>query len=63
MAVGRKILAYRKRLRKGAVMKPKTFSRIEKGAMKRYGIGKARAAKIAGAAYWRALRAKYKRTH
>jgi len=63
MIIPKKERQWRMRQRKGSIMKPKTFSKIEKQAMKRYGIGKARAAKVAGASYWQAERAKYKAAH
>ena len=60
MAISRKMLKYRRKLRKGYVMKPVTFAKIEKSAMKKYHIGKKRAAAVAGAAYWASLKHKYK---
>ena len=53
------LLEWRRKQRKGAIMNPKTFRTIYKRAKKKY--GKKRAKKIAGAAYWRTVRAKYKR--
>jgi hypothetical protein len=41
-------------------MKPETFQEIKEGEMKR-GLGEERAEKAAGAAYWRAAKAKYKK--
>ena len=63
MIIPKKERQWRMRQRKGAIMHPKTFAKIEKGAMKKYHIGKARAAKVAGKAYWGAEHAKYKASH
>lgn len=59
----KKELKWRMHQRKGAIMKPSTFSHIVKGAEKRYHIGKARATKIAGKAYWTTVREEYKERH
>lgn len=58
-----RFVAYRRHLGKGKVMKPSTFHKIEEKAMKEYHIGKARAARVAGAAYWATLESKYKKRH
>jgi len=39
-------------------MKPKTFQKIKRKAMKKYHIGEKRAEKIAGKAYWTSVKAK-----
>jgi len=56
----RKMLAWRKRQRAGRIMRPATFERIKREAMGRYGIGEERGEKVAGKAYWRTARAKYR---
>lgn len=58
--VPQEILNWRKKQPKGAIMKPSTFSAIERSAEKKYGIGKKRATKVAGAAYWATVKAKAK---
>jgi len=63
MIIPTKERRWRMRQRRGAIMKPKTFVKIEKAAMKKYHIGKARAARVAGAAYWKSERARYKAAH
>ena len=45
-----KILEWRRRQKKGAIMKPSTFKKIARSLSK----------KAAGAAYWRAVRKKYR---
>jgi len=48
------MLAWRSRQKSGSIMKPSTFEKISKS-------GKARSGrKVAGKAYWRTVRAKYK---
>lgn len=56
----KKLRTWRKKKKRGAIMKPKTFSKIEKSAAKKY--GKKRGAKIAGRAYWNAAKSKFKKT-
>ena len=55
------LLAWRRRQKRGAVMKPSTFRKIVRKARRKYGIKRAK--KIAGAAYWRTARAKYRKRH
>jgi len=57
---GAGLLAWRSRQKAGAIMKPSTFEKIKQKAKKRYGIGKERAAKVAGQAYWTTAKAKFK---
>lgn len=52
------MLAWRRRQKPGAIMKPETFDKIVEEAQKR-GMSKARAKKVAGAAYWQAVEAKF----
>lgn len=59
--IARKILKWRKKQRRGAIMKPSTFKSIVRKASKKYGLARAR--KIAGRAYWRSAKAKYRRSH
>jgi len=53
-------LRWRSRQRPGAIMRPATFERIVRKTMARYGIGRARAEKIAGRAYWTTVKARYR---
>lgn len=57
---GDDMLAWRSRQKPGAIMKPETFDKIMEDAQKR-GLSKARAQKVAGAAYWQTVESKYKR--
>jgi len=52
-------LEFRTHQRRGAIMNPKTFEKIERRAEKEYG-SKERAQKVAGAAYWKTLESKFK---
>lgn len=56
---GKGILAWRSRQKRGAIMRPSTFKRIVRKNIRKY--GKRRARKIAGKAYWRTAKAKYRR--
>ena len=57
-----KILKWRSHQEKGSIMKPETFKEIEKEGDKEYGKGHGSA--VAGAAYWKTVKAKYKeKTH
>jgi len=58
MAKNKKLLKWRKAQKRGAIMKPETFSKIEQAAEDKY--GKERAQKIAGAAYWKTAKAKFR---
>jgi hypothetical protein len=53
-----KTLKWRRKQPRGAIMKPKTFQKIKRKAMKKYHIGEKRAEKIAGKAYWTSVKAK-----
>lgn len=53
------LLKWRRKQRKGVIMKSKTFKKIYRRAKKQY--GKKRAKKIAGATYWKAAKAKYRK--
>lgn len=55
---GKSMLAWRSRQKPGSIMSKETFEGIKKSAEKG-GIGKERATKAAGAAYWKATRAKF----
>lgn len=63
MKIQRKVLTWRAKQVRGSIMKPSTFKAIERKAMKKYHIGKARAAKIAGKAYYTTLKYKFKEKH
>jgi hypothetical protein len=51
MAESKKLLDWRKKQKRGAIMKPSTFKAIEKKS----------GSKVAGAAYWRAAEKKHKK--
>lgn len=55
------VVRYRRRVGRGAIMKPSTHERIVRKTMARYGFPRARAEKIAGAAYWQAAESKARR--
>jgi len=57
---GKGLLAWRSRQKRGAIMKPSTFEEIKEKAKKRYNIGEERAKKVAGKAYWRTAKKKFK---
>lgn len=52
------MLKWRRKQKRGAIMKPETFEDIKQSAEAR-SVGGERAKKIAGAAYWRTARAKF----
>ena len=56
--VSRGLLRWRRKQRRGAIMKPSTFGRIKAGAARR---GARNPGKVAGAAYWRTAKAKFRR--
>lgn len=56
---GKGLLAWRSRQKRGAIMKPATFKKIKKKAQRKYGVKRAK--KIAGSAYWKTAKAKYRR--
>ena len=60
MAIPKKMLKWRKGLLEGSIMRSKTFKGIVSKTMKRYGISRERAEKVAGKAYWTTLRKKYR---
>lgn len=56
--VPKKVLRWRERQRKGRIMRPSTFKRIEREARRR---GATDPTAVAGAAYWKTVRAKFRR--
>ena len=56
MSVSKHLLQWRKNQKRGAIMKPSTFARIERSASAR---GARDPEKVAGAAYWKTAKAKY----
>ena len=56
--IAKKVLEWRAKQEPGEIMSTETFNKIVKGAEKKY--GKERALDIAGAAYWRTVKAKQK---
>jgi hypothetical protein len=61
MAESKALLDWRAKQKRGAIMKPATFEDIVQKAMKRYGLSRERAEKIAGKAYWNAARKKFRK--
>jgi hypothetical protein len=59
--ISSKTLKWRRKQKAGAIMKPSTFQAIKARAAKKYGAK--RATKIAGAAYWQAVKTKAKARH
>lgn len=54
--VSKKVLSWRKKQKRGAIMKPSTFKKIEKEA-KASGASDPKA--VAGKAYWKTVKSKY----
>jgi hypothetical protein len=55
---GKGLLAWRSRQKRGAIMKPSTFAKIMRSAQ----AGRAtNPIKVAGAAYWKTAKAKYRK--
>ena len=52
MAESEKLLLWRKQQKRGAIMKPETFHKIEASATKKYGSAEA-GKRVAGTAYWK----------
>jgi hypothetical protein len=59
MAEPKSLLKWRSRQKRGSIMKPSTFKSIERKAAK---SGSKNPRAVAGAAYWRAAEAKYKKS-
>lgn len=59
MAESKSLLKWRKKQKRGAIMKPSTFKEIERKAAK---SGASDPRKVAGKAYWRAAEAKYSKS-
>jgi len=55
---GKDMLAWRSRQKPGSIMKPSTFEKIKRSAAAR---GADDPEAVAGAAYWRTVRAKYRK--
>ncbi len=55
----KKLLEWRKKQKRGAIMSPETFQEIKEKGEKKYGKG--HGAKIAGGAYWRTAKSKYRK--
>lgn len=58
MKPSQKLLMWRKHQKRGAIMKPATFAAIKRKAA---AAGASNPAAVAGAAYWRTARAKYRK--
>jgi hypothetical protein len=56
----KELLSWRKKQKRGGIMKPKTFDEIVAESEKK-GLSADKARKVAGAAYWNAASAKYKK--
>ena len=54
--VGKLLLAWRKKQKKGGIMKPSTFSKIKAKAS---ATGAKNPEEVAGAAYWKTAKAKF----
>jgi len=61
MAISKKIRQWRGKQRRGAIMRPSTFKKIQARGSRKYGTKRGK--KIAGAAYWRTVKAKYRKRH
>jgi len=59
--ISKKLLEWRKKQKRGAIMKPETFEKIVRNCIARTGFSKERCMKIAGSAYWKTARAKYQK--
>jgi len=57
--VPEKLLKWRKKQKRGAIMKPATFEKIVARCIRKYGYPRARCEKIAGGAYWETAKAKF----
>lgn len=64
MAVSKGLKKWRGKQKRGAIMKPSTFSKIEANAKGKGGkkLSKESREKIAGAAYWKTAKAKFKKS-
>lgn len=60
--IPKKVLKWREKQKRGAIMKPSTFESIKEGAAKKYG-SEERGKEAAGAAYYKTLMAKYHESH
>lgn len=58
--IGKKVLKWREKQAPGAIMKPSTFSKIEKKAA---ASGATNPEAVAGSAYWKTAMAKYHKKH
>ena len=54
--IGESVLKWRRKQKRGAIMKPSTFRRIESDATAK---GAENPKKVAGAAYWKTVRSKF----
>ena len=55
-----RLLKWRRKQKRGAIMRPATFEKIVKSCMKKYGYSRERCEKVAGRAYWKTAEAKFK---
>ncbi len=62
MAESEGLLAWRRKQKKGAIMKASTFERIVREKMAE-GMSEDRARRVAGAAYWNTAESKYSGLH
>jgi hypothetical protein len=58
MKIPAKMLKWRRKQKRGAIMKPETFKGIE-ASVESKGLSPEKAKKVAGAAYWRSVKRKY----
>jgi len=59
MKISKKLLAWRRRQKRGAIMKPSTFEKIKEKAA---AAGAANPEAVAGAAYWKTAKEKYEKS-
>lgn len=59
-ATSKALRSWRRKQKRGAIMKPKTFKAIERKA-RAGGLSKEAAKRVAGKAYWKTARAKFKK--
>lgn len=56
------VLKFRKKQKRGAIMKPSTFQKIKESSAKRYGSEKS-GQEAAGRAYWNTVMSKFRKSH
>jgi len=59
--INKKLLKWRRRQKRGAIMSPETFHKIESSERAK-GLSENRAERAAGSQYWRIAKAKYRKS-